>query len=253
MVGALRRHGRLAECNPARFECADIKRYAENVADCINRGGNDGVVEGIPRRRSTIGARVARKFGYGDLKAQELTIGGLQFDMIDYGDLLHIPPGFRKHAGEGSSDEGNQCEIIHPAGGIARHLQNRPCRVPLGNLVVIMDSDLSALEYNRAKAASEAVCRENAMNGEILKGMCREILSPNHDRDFMFWSMFNGSDAGKHGIRVGISELSADGSSARVYSYCDKKPGRYGEDQVKYLFAHRGHMRFTKPSCLATQ
>ena len=65
-----------------------------------------------------------------DVSMQQLTVGDLEFSVLDYGDRLAIPLKIRECWNEGRDVEKNQFSIIHLAACLGWHLQNRPNRPP---------------------------------------------------------------------------------------------------------------------------
>ena len=188
----------------------------------------------------------------GDVRSQQLVIGGLEFTVLDYGDKLNIPLKLRKLLYEGSNLERNQCSIIHLSAGIEWHLQKRPNRFPLKNRVISTAAEMRVHEYERAV---EMMDRYNSsatddMNYKICKVLCRDVINASHDRDFRFWSLFNGREVQDHALCVRIVEINSAETQTRVYNYCG--PNADTPDKAIYLLAHRGHMRFMKQSRLTT-
>ena len=66
----------------------------------------------------------------GEVAAKQLSVGGLEFAVLDYGDQLHIPLKVRMCSNEENNPEKNQCSIIHLAAGIEWRMQQRPNRFP---------------------------------------------------------------------------------------------------------------------------
>ena len=67
-------------------------------------------------------------FNMGDVSMQPLTIGDLEFAVMDYGDRLAIPLKIREFLNDGRNVEKNQRSIIHLAQGFRGHLQSRQNR-----------------------------------------------------------------------------------------------------------------------------
>ena len=183
----------------------------------------------------------------GDASMQQLTIGNLEFAVLDYGDRLMLPMEMRKRSNEWHNIEKNQCSIIHLAAGLEWHLQNRPNRSPLRSRAMRMDTELRGVEFNRALEMIDSSLPIKCTWSETVHALTRDIGTSNHDRDFRFWPLLNGDATEKHGIDVPAVELNTSNAKARVYNY-QKSTHKPRGASVIYLLAHRGHMKFMKQS-----
>ena len=187
----------------------------------------------------------------GDVSAQQLLIGELEFSVLDYGDRLAMPMQLRIGLNEGHNVEKNQCSIIHMAAGLEWHLQNRPNRFPLKSRVLQLATELRGLELRRANEMVVLARDADQKWKDTVLSLTHDIITSNRDRDFRFWPLFNGEDTNRHEVTVRIVELNTSNTKVKVYNYA-----RAGiptkEDKVIYMLAHRGHMRFMKQSRLAT-
>ena len=136
----------------------------------------------------------------GDVSAHQLRIGGLEFIVLDYGDRPNIPTKLRMLLNEWNTLEKNQCSIIHLAAGIEWHLQKRPSRFPLKARVINLAAELRIHEYTREGEIYRHYTEEGneADRNEILKALCRDVVTANHDRDFRFLPLFSGGEVGDH-------------------------------------------------------
>ena len=75
------------------------------------------------------------------------------------------------------------------------------------------------------------------MNGEFLKRIRRGVISGN--RDFRLRPISYGFGVAEHGTLAEIADLAANGISAKLYNYIDKRPGRGDGDRFIYLLSRR--------------
>ena len=187
----------------------------------------------------------------GDVSAHQLSVGGLEFAVLDYGDSSHLPLTLQKKLNEGNTSGENQCSVIHLAAALEWNLQNRPNRFPLKTRVLHMAAEMRALEYERA--LNVWMCPKPGQGVEpLLQSLTHDILTANHDRDFRLWSLFNGVETNKHNVCVRVVELNSSSTRTRVYNY-QPNDANTSEQNAIYLLAHRGHMRFMKPSRLTPE
>ena len=143
----------------------------------------------------------------GDASAQQLTIGGLEFTVLEYGGRLHIPMKLRMLLNEGDALGGNQCSIIHLTDGIEWHLQKRPNRFPSKTRVISLAAELRIHGLNREGEMWKHYSRfadTVPKSEDIAKAICHDVTTANHDRDFRAWPLFSG---GKWEIIIRAFEL----------------------------------------------
>ena len=189
----------------------------------------------------------------GDVNAQQLTLGGVGFTILDYGGRLNITRKMRLLLHEGNNMEKNQCAITHLAAGAEWHLQKRPNRFPLKARVMSLAAELRIHEYDRPTSmmGNYPSADGGSVETRIVRAVCHDVINANRDRDFIFRPLFSGEEIGDHQLCIRIVEINSQETRTRVYNY--QSGSQEDPDKVIYLLAHRGHMRFVKPSRLTTE
>ena len=198
--------------------------------------------------------RWAEVLDMGDASSQQMSIGGLDFAVLDYGGRLQIPLKLRTLLNEGNAFGGNQCSIIHLAAGVEWHLQKRPNRFPLKNRVISTAIELRIFEHYNACKMRGQFCNNESCTTErmAVEALVRDVLSANHDRDFRFWSLFCGKEIVDQNLRIRIVELNSHDARTRVYNFASED-WNGGEQEVLYILAYRWHMGFMKQSRLTNE
>ena len=60
----------------------------------------------------------------GGASAKHRAIGGFEFNVLDYGNQMHMPTKLRALLNDGNALGANQCSSIHLEAGLGRHLKN---------------------------------------------------------------------------------------------------------------------------------
>ena len=127
----------------------------------------------------------------GDVSAHQLIVGNLDFSVLDYGNLLHLPLRMRQTLNEWDTAEKNQRSTTHLADGVEWKLQKRPRGFSLGSSVSHVASGMRILEYERGKGALTSN-ELGPFTEKVAQATVHGILTANRDRDFRFRTPPNG-------------------------------------------------------------
>ena len=128
--------------------------------------------------------------GLGDCPSQELAIGNLHFQAIDYGDIISLNETMRQRVCAIEKDERNQCTLLALAAGlVARDLQVKD--LPARSRVAREAHELRIQEWLVAQPLFADTGHALSMNERTIMSLFHDITHPNHDRDYrslcIFW------------------------------------------------------------------
>ena len=182
-----------------------------------------------------------------DFIMQEVRIGTLNFNAVDFGDDIRLSQISREHLACGDANEINQCTLLHLCAGLEWVSQKRPKRVPSRSRVETLARTLREKEINEAQEMLDTSSTSTVE--EVVRSLTHDVLTPHHDRDFRTTCLFLLDEISELAIQAfRIVEVSDDCTSTIVHNF--QISAVEDETNPIYCIAYRGHMRWMQPSVL---
>ena len=196
----------------------------------------DGVLWGIRRE-------------WGEFVSQDMHVGNLHFQVIDFGEDLLLDTTTQKLLGASSRKETNQCIILHLGAALAWHSRGRKKSIPSRGVIYQQAMVTRQEEAAHAKEAGEAVKVPRSAEEQVISSHAHDALNSNHDRDFrgIFFFLKNlwGEIAPLVDLRVFDIGRGCQQHEVTVHLFRHSKDEP--NDGFLDLVAFRHHMRWAKP------
>ena len=180
----------------------------------------------------------------GDVWIQQVCIGNLNMDAVDYGDQLTLGKPLQQAFGEGEPLERNQCTIVSLAAALEWHAQKWKKRIPSRNRVGLLATTIREAEFAAAQQGVKDLGKIiTAFDAEVDTAP-HDILNPNHARDLRTIGFFLLNEIlVTNDVDVCIFEINSPGTPTMAHVF----RGAGGSDrELVFLLAFKNHMRWEK-------
>ena len=177
---------------------------------------------------------------------QQLCIGDLDFDVVDFGESIPLTDHCRKLITCPDYQENKQCTLLHWADAVEWNAQKRGARIPLRSRVYQIAQQARMGEATIARTVSLAV----SDGGRLceLQSLLHDAYRAHHGRDFRTIGLAMKPALGAiSDVELRILDINNGSTDVVGYRY------EFGNevstpDNAIYLVAHKGHMRWAKQS-----
>ena len=187
---------------------------------------------------------------WGEFVSQDLQVGNLHFNVIDFGENLLMNVATQKLIGAADRKECNQCVILHLGAALAWHVRGRKKVVPSRGVVYHYAMVTREHEAHQAHEANLSLKNPQSLAEQLISSHIHDVLHCNHDRDFrgIFFFLYDllKEQAPLVGVRIFDVGRGCQHHEVTVHVFLDSRE----EDCNQYLdlVAFRHHIRWAKPS-----
>ena len=181
----------------------------------------------------------------GDCLRAERSIGVLSWHVVDFGDAVPLSELLQKQLAVGCAAERNQRDLHSLAAGSEWILQNRPNRIRKFKRVSFAATLVRQAEFNSALGIKQHAAETGLAVPPLLSSPIRDSLYPGQDRDIRLFNWML--------LPAMWGPTTANALILEVNELSDKAIGHYftcptPTDDMLYLVAHRGNLRWAKPA-----
>ena len=192
-----------------------------------------------------------------DCASQDLAIGNLHFQAIDYGYAISLNHIMQQRLCVVDKDEKNQFTLLAAAAGVvARDMSTKD--LPTRSRVARTAHALRIQEWSIAHPLTSDHGDAKSINERTVLILCRDITQPNHDRDYRSLGVSRATFLAERSLAISVFDILNSGSgetALQVNILGDLNSGE--KNGYIDILAHNGHTRWLKrgletlPACWA--